>query len=86
MSGGRVNCALYAVGNVGDALCPLHARYLVADIFQGNALNLVCSTRYELGAPCPKFSGLQEVQQRWQGHTNLAKREEYCRDLSVGRN
>ncbi len=31
------------------------------DVSQGNALILVHSSRYELGAPCPKFSGLQEV-------------------------
>src|SRR5436190_23889261 len=31
------------------------------DVSLGNALILVRTSRYELGAPCPKFSGQQEV-------------------------
>ena len=31
------------------------------DVSLGNALILVHPSRYELGSPCPKFSGRQEV-------------------------
>lgn len=53
-------------GSLGDygqssskAAIPSTADVSSLDIFQGNALNLVHSSRYELGAPHPKFSELQ---------------------------
>ena len=39
-------------------LTPYTADTSSSDVSLGNALILVRATRYQLGAPCPKFSGL----------------------------
>ena len=46
-------CETWLIPSTADASSP--------NVSLGNALILVHSSRYELGAPCPKFSGLQEV-------------------------